>query len=232
MQPTLPRLRHILLTFDQVPDLRAHLGQPPQHLCVAVHEPQQRVRDARLGAKLLDQRLQPAQVVSRHAREQVVHSLELQAAVDPVEPRRAVDVHGGAELALGEGLGFPEVRGRHGPVRERDLHVQRHRDDVRDEDEADTDGPCGERAPEEEVAEDIPIAGHHGDFDGADPPGGRVAEGGGLGGKEVQPREEVEVEARDAHDGVVGVFLVGDEEVGGGVPDKGEVVVGGEDTAE
>jgi hypothetical protein len=42
----------------------------------------------------------------------------------------------------------------------------------------------------------------------------------------VEPREEVEVEAGDAHDRVVGVALVGHEEVGGGVPDEGEVVVG------
>lgn len=232
MQPALPRLRHVLLTPDQVLDLHAHLVQPPQHLFVSVHEPQQRVRDPCLGAKLHDQRLQPAQVVPRHTREQVVHGLELKTAVDPVEPRRAVDVHRGAELALGEGLGFAEVRGRHGPVGEGDLDVKGHSDNVRDEDEADADGPRGERAPDEEVAKDVPVAGHHGDFGGADPPGGRVAEGRGLGREEVQPREEVEVEARHAHDGVVRVLLEGDEEVGGGVPDEGEVVVGGEDAAE
>lgn len=232
MQPALPRLRHVLLTPDQVLDLHAHLVQPPQHLFVSVHEPQQRVRDPCLGAKLHDQRLQPAQVVPRHTREQVVHGLELEAAVEPVEPRRAVNVHGGAELALGKGLGFAEVRGRHGPVGECDLDVKRHRDNVRDEDEADADGPCGERAPDEEVAEDVPVAGHHGDFGGANPPGGRVAERRGLGREEVQPREEVKIEARDAHDGVVRVCLEGDEEVGGGVPDEGEVVVRGEDAAE
>lgn len=49
----------------------------------------------------------------------------------------------------------------------------------------------------------------------------------------MQPGEEVEVEAGDAHDGVVGVFLIGDEEVGGFVPGEDEaVVVGGDDGLE
>jgi hypothetical protein len=43
----------------------------------------------------------------------------------------------------------------------------------------------------------------------------------------VEPGEEVEIEAGDAHDGVVGVLLEGDEDLRGLVPDVGEVVVGG-----
>jgi len=43
----------------------------------------------------------------------------------------------------------------------------------------------------------------------------------------VQPGEEVEVEAGDAHDGVVGVVLVLHGPVGGAVPVVGEVVVAG-----
>ena len=39
--------------------------------------------------------------------------------------------------------------------------------------------------------------------------------------------EDVEVEAGDGHDGVVGEALVGDEEGGDRVPGVGEVVVGG-----
>lgn len=48
----------------------------------------------------------------------------------------------------------------------------------------------------------------------------------------MKPGQEVEVEAGDGHDGVVSVLLVGDEEVGGSVPDEGEVVEGAEDGAE
>ena len=59
-----------------------------------------------------------------------MHSLELQAAVDEVEPCGARHVHGGAELALREGFGVAEVGGRHGPVREGDLDVQGHGYDV------------------------------------------------------------------------------------------------------
>ena len=152
-------------------------------------------------------------------------SLELEAAVDEVEPGGAVDVHGGAQLALGEGFGVAEVGGRHGPVGEGDLHVQRHGDDVADEHEGDADGPGGEGAPEEAVAEEDPVGEHEGDFGRARPR--RGAEVHGARGEQVQPGEEVEVEAGDAHDGVVGVFLVGYEEGRGRVPGEGEVVVGG-----
>ena len=48
----------------------------------------------------------------------------------------------------------------------------------------------------------------------------------------MAPGEEVEIEAGDGHDGVVDVCLVGDEDVAGGVPDEGEVVVGADDGAE
>lgn len=43
----------------------------------------------------------------------------------------------------------------------------------------------------------------------------------------MQPGEEVEVEARDAHDWVVGVLLVPDGDLAGAVPCKVKVVVGG-----
>ena len=47
----------------------------------------------------------------RHTGKQMMHSLELQAAVNEIQPFGAVDVHGGAELALGEGFCVAEVGG-------------------------------------------------------------------------------------------------------------------------
>lgn len=41
----------------------------------------------------------------------------------------------------------------------------------------------------------------------------------------MKPREEVKVEASDAHDGVISESLVRNKEIGGGIPDKGKVVV-------
>lgn len=155
----------------------------------------------------------------------MMHGLKLQPAVDEIQPGRALHVHGGAQLALRERLAVAQVRRRHRPVRERDLHVQRHCDDVRDEHERDAQGPGGEGAPEEAVAEEGPVAEHECDLGRARPGGG--AEVCGAGRQQVQPGEEVEVEAGDGHDGVVGVGLVADGEVGEGVPDVGEVVVGG-----
>lgn len=155
-----------------------------------------------------------------------MNSLELKTSVDKVEPGGAIDVHGGSELALGEGLGFAQVESRHAPMREGDLNVQRHGDDVRDENKGDTDGPVGQSAPENTVTEPSPVAGHEGNLARADPPSLAAAKSGRSLRDDVEPREEVEVEAGDTHNRVVGVGLVGNHEVGNGVPDIGEVVVG------
>jgi len=45
-----------------------------------------------------------------------MYGLELQAAVDEVEPGRTVDVHGGAEHFLGKRLVDAEIGGRHGKM--------------------------------------------------------------------------------------------------------------------
>jgi hypothetical protein len=203
------------------------LFKPTKHDLVPFHKRIALVLYARLLAKLPHQHLERTQIMPRHPREQMVHRLELQAAVQEVEPGRAVDVHGGAQLALGERLGGPQVRRRHAPVRQRDLHVQEHRHTVRDQHEADADRPRWQRAPQQAVAEERPVTRHHGQLDGARPPGGAKVRG--TWREQVQPGEEVEVEASNGHDRVIGIFLVGDEEVGRSVPDEGEVVEGGED---
>ena len=156
--------------------------------------------------------------------------LELQAAVDEIQPGRTVDIHGGAELALGEGFRLAEVGGGHGPVGEGDLDVEGERGEMAHEDKRHPEGGGGDGAVEEAVAEEIPVAAHEGDFRGAGPGGG--AEVGAAGGEQVQPGEDVEVEAGEGHDGVVGVFLVGEHEGAGGVPGEGEVVVGAVEVGE
>lgn len=165
-----------------------------------------------------------------HAGKEVVDGLELQAAVEEVEPLGAGDIHGGAQLALGEGLGGAEVGGGHAPVGEGDLDVEEHGDAVRDENEADAGRPVGEGAPEQAVAKDGPEARHEGHLEVAGPPGG--AELRGARREQVRPREEVEVEAGDAHDGVISVLLPGHEHVGGLVPNEAELVEGAVDGLE
>ena len=187
------------------------------------------IRDTRLLAELAHQLLPPPQIVPRHAGEQVVDGLELQAAVDPVQPRGAVDVHGRAHLALGEGFGGAQVGGRHAPVGQGDLHVQDHGDQMRDEDEADADGPAGQRAPDEQVAEDEPVARHEHELDRARPP--RCAQLGRARGAQVAPGEDIEVEAGEGHDGVVGVFLVREEDFARAVPGELKVLVESRDDA-
>ena len=231
MQPTLPCLGHVLLTLDQHPHLRPHLIQPTEHLFISIHKPQDLIPDSGLFAELLDMHLQLAQVMPWHPREKMMHGLELKPAVDEVQPFGAVDVHGRAELALGEGFCVAEVGGGGCPMREGDLRVEGHGDDVGYEHESHSERPGGDTAPEETVPENVPVAEHEYDLGGACP--GRRPEVHATAIQQMQPGQQVEVEAGDAHDGVVGVFLVGDEEVGGGVPGEDEaIVVGGDDGAE
>lgn len=102
MQPALSSLSHVLLTLEHNVELITHVLEPAQDLLVAIGEVEDRVRDTRVVAELSDHELHLAEVVSRHAGEEVVHGLELETAVDKVEPGWAVDVHGCSELALGE----------------------------------------------------------------------------------------------------------------------------------
>lgn len=187
MQPALARLDHVLVAVDHHGDLLANGVEAAEHLLVALDEAEDGVGDARVLAKLLDQLLDLAQVVARHAREEVVDDLELQAAVDKVHPGGAVDVHGGSQLALGERLLLAEVGGGHAPVGEGDLDVQRHDGDVADDDEDDADGPGGQGAPDEAVAEEEPVAAHEGDLGRADPPAAGGVEAGRLRREDVQP---------------------------------------------
>lgn len=223
MKPALARLSHVLLTRRHHLRLLGDFLQPAQHDAVARREAVDHVLDLRLRAELLHERLQPAEVVARHAREEVVHRLELQAAVDEIEPLRAGDVHGRAELALREGLAGAEVGGAGAPVREGDLHVQGHGDQVAGEDEDGAGGPGGDVAPKEHVEVEEEVGADAEDFGGARPP--HLALGAGAGGEEEAPGEEVEVEAREGHDRVVSVLLHADCDGGDGVPDEFEAAV-------
>lgn len=176
MQPALPSLSHVLLALEHDVELVTHVLEPAQDLLVAVGEVEDRVRNARVVAELADHELRLAEVVSGDAGEEVVDGLELETAVDPVEPGWAVNVHGCAELALGERLALAEVNRRHPPVGEGDLHMQRHGDDVRDEDEDDTGGPVGKCAPEEAVSEQEPVARHEADLGRSNPPSPALSE--------------------------------------------------------
>ena len=56
-------------------------------------------------------------------------------------------------------------------MRERNLHVQGHGDDVADEDESDAEGPGGDAEPKEPVAKEDPVACHECYFDRTGPGG-------------------------------------------------------------
>lgn len=232
-EAALTSLSHVLLALDHDVHLFTNLLQATKDLGVAIRKVKNGVRNVGVVTELADQSLDLAEVVAGHTWEQMVNSLELQTAVNKVQPGGTVDIHGGAQLALGERLGLAQVRVGHAPVRQGDLDVQRHGDDVGDEDKDDTVGPGRDRPPHQTVAEQEPVAGHAEDLGRLDPPSSALAEGKGLGRDDVEPRQQVKVEASYTHDRVVSVLLVWDHKVGGGVPEKNEaVVVGGVDGLE
>ena len=123
------------LAFRQDGGLSGYIGQPASDGLVTLDETVQGIRDAHVVAKLLHELLRLAEVVPRDARVEMVDGLELEAAVEEVEPLRAVNVHCRAQHLLGKRLINPEIRRTHGEVRERDLAVDRCRNHVADHDE-------------------------------------------------------------------------------------------------
>lgn len=172
-------------TRIQVLDNVADLLQPRQHRLITVHKRQASILDAALLRKLPDQLLASAQIVPRDSRKQMMNGLELQTAVEPVQPLGAVNVHGCAELVLRERLGGSKVGSRHAPVRQGDLDVEDDGDDVGSQDESNAVVPGGQCAPDEQVAENVPVAAHEGNFSRASPP--RSAELLCAWGHEMEP---------------------------------------------
>lgn len=208
----------------QDPDLLRHIAESADNFFVPVDEREDRVRDACLPTELHDQLLRAAQVVPRDARIQVVDGLELEPAVEEVQPGRAVDIHGGAEHPLREGLVDAQVGRRHGEVGQCDLHVQRGGDHVGDQDEKDPVAPVGDGAVDHAVAEPDPEKGLAGEFEPAVPPGWAFL--GGLAQEKVLPAEAVKVEAAEEEDWVVEVVLVFQQELGSCVELHDALVVG------
>jgi hypothetical protein len=215
----------MLLTSRHDLSLLSDLLQSAQHNSIASCKAVDHVLDLRLGAELLDQCLQIAEIVARYAWEQVVHGLELQAAVNEVEPCRARDVHCCAQLALGERLSWAQVGGAGAPVGERNLHVQRHRDEVACDEEDGTGGPGRNVAPEQHVEVKEEITADGGDFGRARPP--HCALSAGTARQKEAPGEDVKVETGEGHYRIVSVLLHSDSDGGDGVPDEFEAVVKG-----
>jgi hypothetical protein len=227
MQSTLTSLSHMFLTIDHDLDHLRYLLKTTDDDLVALNKTVAVVLHTSLGGELADKLLASAEVMARYTGEEVVYGLELETAVEPIHPCRTIDVHGGAQLALGERLCGSKVGGGHAPVGKRDLYVQDHGDEMREDDIANSNLPGGEINPAEEVAEEVPVAGHEDDLERARPPCG--AELCCAGRNQVQPAEEVQVESCQCHYWVVEVLLVRDYDFARGVPYEAKVVEGRED---
>lgn len=90
--------------------------------------------------------------------------LELQPAVQEIQPLRTINVHSGAQHLLRKRLVDAQVGGAHGEMAQRDLDVQGPGDHVADHDEKEpaagvwdrfVDDPVAVPGPEEDVAGDL-----------------------------------------------------------------------------
>ena len=154
--------RNNLPALLEHPHLPRYLPQSRDDFSIPLGESVDRIRNTRFRTEVSHKRLRFPQIVSRDPGEQVVDGLELEAAVDKIQPGGAVDVHGRAQHFLWEGLVHAHVCGGHGEVAERDLDVERGGDHVGDHDEDESvpgggdgqvDNQVAEPGPEDELAE-------------------------------------------------------------------------------
>ena len=223
-------MRTRLATLLQNANLLRHLAQPADDFLITVVKGEDSVRNAGVLAEFENQILCATQVMARDARVEMVDGLELQAAVKEVEPGRAVHVHGGAEHLLREGFVDAQVCGGHGEVGERNLHVERRGDHVRDQNESEAALPVWDRAVYHAVSEPGPEEDLTTDLQPAVPPGGTFL--GRLAAEEILKAQAVEVESAEEEDRVVEVVLEFQEKLGGGVKGQDPVVVGAAETGQ
>lgn len=105
----IPPFRNRPLTLGQNRSLTADLRQTAHDFLIPINEPIKRVRNAHIPTELQHELLCPPQIMSRDTGEQMMNRLELQPAVDEIQPLGTINVHGCAEHALGEGFTGSEV---------------------------------------------------------------------------------------------------------------------------
>lgn len=157
MQPTFTRFGHMFLTLDHQLQLCSHFPELPEDVLVPRHKAESLVLDTCFVAEADYQLLQPSKIMTWDAGEQMVYGLELQAPMNEIEPWRTLDVHCCTELMLREAFRFSKFTGRHRPMRQGDLHVQGHGDDVGDQNEHYPNRPCWKTPPDQTIAKEEPI---------------------------------------------------------------------------
>mmetsp|Transcript_13647 Transcript_13647/g.34667 ORF Transcript_13647/g.34667 Transcript_13647/m.34667 type:complete len:201 (+) Transcript_13647:54-656(+) len=108
----------------ELASIHGSLVEDAAELLVCSEERHLVVRELVLGGKLDNLVAGNAQVMARQARKEVVLELELQAAMEPVEPVRTGDVGGGHHLVLDPSLIRAAVESLGDEVAESDLDVQ------------------------------------------------------------------------------------------------------------
>ena len=189
------------LASSQNLSLSSNIPQTSNDFLVSIIEAINRIRNLNLVAEFLHKLLSSAQIVARHAWVQMMDSLELESAVEEVEPLRAVDIHCGAQHTLRERLVDAKVSSTHGKVTKRDLDMQRHGDGVTDHDESKSAPAIRYALIHNLVAKPVPEKALASDLEPAVPPCRTFART--KTKEEVLPAQTVEVETAEAEDGIV-----------------------------
>ena len=154
----------------------------------------------------------------------MVDGLELEPAVDEVEPLGALNVHSCAEHALRERLVNTQVSGAHGEMAQRNLHVHRRRHHVADQQERPTARGCRYRLVHDAVAEPEPEEDITCELEPAVPPCSSLPWA--KAEDQVYPALDVEIEAAKKEDRVVKIMLDLDSMLCENIEGHNAVVIG------
>lgn len=105
-----------LLTLLQDCRLPGHIRQSSNNRLVSIHESKQSIRYAHFLAEALHQLLRGPQVMPGDPGIQVMNCLELQSAMEEIQPLGTVDIHGRAEHLLRERFVRSKIGSGHGEV--------------------------------------------------------------------------------------------------------------------
>ena len=159
-----------------------------------------------------------AEIVAGKTWEEVMRHLHVQTTVDKVEPARAVNVHGGADLAGSKAFVQSKIIARLGKMGKDNLNVQGRSDNVRDHEVREANRPVWKRA-EQAVAIPRPEGDEPSELER--PPSIATC----FGGEETV-RVGIEVKPAERHDDVIELVLMLEKEAARRVEFEDTPVIG------
>lgn len=139
--------------------------------------------------------------------------LELQTAVNEIQPGRAVDIHCCAQHSLRERFLWAKICGTHGKVRKNNLNMKRRRSYMTDHDKYESGPGVRDRLVHHEVSKPVPEKYLPNHFDPPVP--GRDALLGTATREKELPRQDIEVEPAESKERIVRPRLYAQKDLGG-----------------